>query len=98
MLLCVITPSTGDPRVLRAIKSVDGQGIRHMIVADGPEAALKLAKLGVVASLCLPEAVGKHGWNAHRVYGALPWLTNMPTCPHSAFTFLALIARSVDAI
>lgn len=76
MLLCVITPSTGDPRVLRAIKSVDGLGIRHMIVADGPEAARKLAKLGVVPSLCLPEAVGKHGWNAHRVYGALPWLTN----------------------
>lgn len=75
-MLTVITPSTGDPRVIDAIKSVPKDRVKHVVVADGPRAAEKLDRLGVKGYWPLPEAVGAHGWNGHRVYGAIPWLIN----------------------
>jgi hypothetical protein len=84
--VAVVTPTTGAATLERAIESVATQtspGIVHWIVADGPgavEAANRIAdpwvETGAVRFTALPENTGAGGWNGHRIYGAVPWLSS----------------------
>jgi hypothetical protein len=85
--VAVVIPTTGNEEMLEvAVRSSATQsvpGVTTWIVADGPEA---LAGAEAVASrwrsranvevLALPKNTGANGWNGHRVYGAVPWLTD----------------------
>lgn len=72
-MLSVITYSTGDNRVLRAISSSapDDKEITHITVADGATAASKLRALGVSTFVELPRKVGRL-----RVLSAMPHLVD----------------------
>lgn len=95
VLLTVITPTTGSELLMRAVRSVRTQtrhfdvehrSIRHLLVADGPDAAKRVHRLlssvsrseetDIVDVVQLPENVGSHGWCGHRAYAAFPWLVN----------------------
>lgn len=84
--VAVVTPTTGASTLEKAIESVATQtspGIVHWIVADGPAAAEDAKRIadpwlgtGAVRFTVLPENTGAGGWNGHRIYGAVPWLTS----------------------
>lgn len=75
-LVTVVTPTTGDSAVLRAIESVAAQSypsVQHLVVIDNPEAsaeiknAIRQYKVDVIE---LPYATGKDRFLGHRIYGA----------------------------
>lgn len=79
-LVTVVTPTTGDPCVLRAIKSVADQSykpVQHLVVVDNPEApaeiksAIRQHNVDVIE---LPYATGKDRFVGHRIYGASAFL------------------------
>ena len=79
-LVTVVTPTTGNSCVLRAIESVAVQSykpIQHLIVIDNPEApaeiktAIRQFKVDMIE---LPYATGKDRFNGHRIYGASAFL------------------------
>ena len=79
-LVTVVTATTGNSCVLRAIESVAAQSykpVQHLIVVDNPEipAAIKNAirqhKVDVIE---LPYATGKDRFLGHRIYGASTFL------------------------
>jgi glycosyltransferase involved in cell wall biosynthesis len=79
-LVTVVTPTTGNPCVLRAIKSVAAQSysnIQHLVVIDNPQASLEIKtairrhKVDVIE---LPYATGKDNFYGHRIYGASVFL------------------------
>ncbi len=81
-LVTVVTATTGDARVLRAIESVAAQNhrpIQHLVVIDNPDAptAIKAAiRRYNVDVIELPYATGKDRFNGHRIYGASTFLGN----------------------
>ena len=81
-LVTVVTPTTGDARVLRAIESVANQtyrSIQHLVFIDNPDApadikaAIRRHKVDVIE---LPYATGKDRFNGHRIYGSSVFLGN----------------------
>ncbi len=86
----VVTGSVGSPRLATAIQSVASQTythVSHWIVVDGPEHAdavkntvkhaVKSAKTSrQITVIVLPHNTGKSGYNAHRIYAAMPWLVS----------------------
>jgi hypothetical protein len=80
----VITPTTGDDRVIRAAESVARQthaDIHHFIVFDGadrmdaaPDVARDLAKLPRATVTLAPVATGHDRYLGHRIYGAWGFL------------------------
>ena len=81
-LVTVVTPTTGDIRVLRAIESVAAQThkpIQHLVVIDNPDvpseikAAIRRYNVDVIE---LPYATGTDRFNGHRIYGASTFLGN----------------------
>lgn len=81
----VVTPTTGNniSHLARCIKSVACQNVvclRHLIVCDGPAAAVKTQFLrkqlfsSRLQWLDIPYITGSNRWNGHRVYGAAPFL------------------------
>src|SRR4051812_42596664 len=82
--VCVITATTGHPRLARAIASVREQSyamVEHLVVVDGPEHDARVD--GILEELedrrglkiiRLPHATGKGTWNGHRIYGAMPMI------------------------
>jgi hypothetical protein len=79
-LVTVVTPTTGNPSVLRAIQSVADQSykpIQHLIVIDNPEAPTEI-KAAIreynVDVIELPYATGKDDYLGHRIYGASVFL------------------------
>ena len=81
-LVTVVTPTTGDARVLRAIESVAKQTyrpIQHLVFIDNPDTPVdvKAAIRGdYVDVIELPYATGKDRFNGHRIYGASAFLGN----------------------
>jgi len=79
-LVTVVTPTTGNPCVLRAVESVAAQSykpVQHLVVIDNPEAPAKI-KSAIrqynVDVIELPYATGKDRFNGHRIYGASAFL------------------------
>lgn len=83
----VVIPTTGNEKLLEeSVRSVARQtvpGVQIWITADGPKAkegaeavAHRWSGRANVRFLDLPENTGSGGWNGHRIYGAVPWLTN----------------------
>lgn len=87
MKTTIITPTTGNPLLKKAIESVQEQRTRcnHLLVVDGSQYT------PLVESICketgfwgdilvLPENTGKdyrgNQWNGHRIYSAIPKLIN----------------------
>src|ERR1700730_537234 len=79
-LVTVVTPTTGDPSVLRAIKSVAEQSynaIQHLVVIDKPDApdeireAIRQYNVDVIE---LPYATGTDRFIGHRIIGASTFL------------------------
>jgi glycosyltransferase involved in cell wall biosynthesis len=79
-LVTVVTPTTGNPSVLRAIQSVADQNykpIQHLIVLDNPDAlaeiraAIRQYNVDVIE---LPYATGKDNYLGHRIIGASVFL------------------------
>jgi len=73
----VITPTIGTKHLQQAVDSVRAQTIptEHLIVIDGRlDNEFNMYDNG--KHLVLPENTGHSGFNGHRVYAALPMLTN----------------------
>jgi glycosyltransferase involved in cell wall biosynthesis len=79
-LVTVVTPTTGNPCVERALESVARQSYRnlqHLVVIDDPQcspsmrATIKQFGADIVE---LPYATGKERFNGHRIYGASAFL------------------------
>jgi glycosyltransferase involved in cell wall biosynthesis len=79
-LVTVVTPTTGNSCVLRAIESVVAQShkpVQHLIVIDNPETpaeiknAIRQYNVDVIE---LPYATGKDRFLGHRIYGASAFL------------------------
>jgi len=79
-LVTVVTPTTCDPSVLRAIQSVADQtygAIQHLIVIDNPNAPVKIKdaiRQCNVDVIELPYATGKDRFIGHRIIGASTFL------------------------
>ncbi len=77
----VVTAATGHRHLGRCVESVRRQtfpGVRHWVVADGPErgAAVRAIVGGGAEVLVLPEPTGLQRWNGHRIYAAASLLVN----------------------
>jgi len=78
-LVTVITPTTGNQVVRKAIESVKNQtydNIQHLVVTDGPYGAAKiiLDDYPEVDKIKLPYSTGKDQYNGHRIYGAMTYI------------------------
>jgi glycosyltransferase involved in cell wall biosynthesis len=84
MRVAIITPTTGNPLLQRAVQSVqeqDWDGIEHFIVIDGKErenmAYSQLKKIYFekkTTVLTLPTVTGHSGFLGHRIYAAVSYL------------------------
>jgi glycosyltransferase involved in cell wall biosynthesis len=79
-LVTIVTPTTGNPCVVRALESASRQSyknIQHLVFIDGPqcpsETRSTIRKYGVDV-IELPYATGKERFNGHRMYGASVFL------------------------
>ena len=81
MSLTVITATTGRDELYDAVKSVQGQDCKHLVVIDGREfesdAKIILLKADFQGDvMVLPENTGFGGYLCHRIYSAIPTLVN----------------------
>jgi glycosyltransferase involved in cell wall biosynthesis len=79
-LVTVITPTTGNSAVLRAVESVAAQtykSIQHLVVIDNPKmpaeirSAIRQYRPDIIE---LPYSTGLNRFNGHRIYGASVFL------------------------
>lgn len=79
-LVTIITPTTGNKQLYRAVLSVEEQtydNIQHLVVIDGPdgrEAAMNILEGSQADIIQLPYATGKDQYNGHRIYGAMTFV------------------------
>jgi glycosyltransferase involved in cell wall biosynthesis len=79
-LVTIVTPTTGDPSVLRAIQSVADQSyknIQHLVVIDTPDAPAEIKttiRQYNVDVIELPYATGKDRFMGHRIIAASAYL------------------------
>ncbi len=86
MLVSVITPTTGNPLLKKALQSVQDQdydNIEHLIVIDGKEREEKaqniLSEMQLIKPthiMSLPYPTGKNRYNGHRIYGSSCYIAN----------------------
>lgn len=86
MLVSVITPTTGNPLLKKALQSVQDQdydNIKHLIVIDGKEREEKaqniLSEMQLIKPthiMSLPYPTGKNRYNGHRIYGSSCYIAN----------------------
>ena len=82
MKIAVVTPTTGNPYLAKAILSVRYQTVPvdHYVFVDGKEYWAKTYEITRdhphLKVYQLPENTGKGGWNGHRIYAAAPLLIN----------------------
>ena len=82
MKIAVVTPTTGNPYLAKAILSVRLQSVEvdHCVFVDGKEYWAKTYEITRqfphLKVYQLPENTGKGGWNGHRIYAAAPLLIN----------------------
>lgn len=84
LLVTVVTATTGQPELERAVQSVQSQtyaNIEHLLVVDNPQAAAQVHEIcrrnqGSVPCHCmeLPYKTGEFGFNGHRIYAASAFL------------------------
>ena len=84
----IITPTTGNPTLHKAISSVQEQTthVRHLIVVDGPDfiddvhEQMPRSPLMPIDILVLPENTGRRtgDYYGHRIYSGVPALINTP--------------------
>lgn len=81
----VITATTGNPKLRRAIESVQAQTyprVEHVVVIDGTSGAesvramLPSARKHDIQVIPLPFNTGADGYNGHRIYAACIYLAN----------------------
>jgi hypothetical protein len=81
----VITATTGNPKLRRAIESVQAQTyprVEHVIVIDGPSGAENVRRMlpsdtsHDIQIMSLPFNTGAEGYNGHRIYAACIYLVN----------------------
>ena len=81
----VITATTGNPKLQRAIESVQAQTyprVEHVIVIDGPSGAESFRRMlpsnasHKIQVIPLPFNTGAGGYNGHRIYAAGTYLAN----------------------
>jgi len=81
----VITATTGNPKLRRAIESVQAQTyprVEHVIVIDGPSGAESVRRMlpsdpsHEIQVIPLPFNTGADGYNGHRIYAACIYLAN----------------------
>jgi Glycosyl transferase family 2 len=81
-LVTVVTPTTGNPTLLRALESVSRQShkpIQHLVFNDGAELQPELKKQILQYNIDLiemPYPTGRDRFNGHRIYGASAFLGN----------------------
>lgn len=79
-LVTIITPTTGNKQLYRAVLSVEEQtydNIQHLVVIDGPDgrdAAMNILEGSQADIIQLPYATGKDQYNGHRIYGAMTFV------------------------
>lgn len=79
-LVTIITPTTGNKQLYRAVLSVEEQtydNIQHLVVIDGPdgrESAMNILEGSQADIIQLPYATGKDQYNGHRIYGAMTFV------------------------
>lgn len=88
MTVTVVTPTIGTSFLRRCIESVQAQTIEseveHLIVVDGPEflaavrAMIPERTKRPIHVIVLPRNTGAGGWNGHKVYAAMPFVTETP--------------------
>lgn len=82
MKIAVVTPTTGNPYLSKAILSVRYQSIPvdHYVFVDGKEywtKAYEITRLHPHLKVYqLPENTGRGGFNGHRIYAASSYLVN----------------------
>lgn len=84
MLISIITPTTGNPKLRDLLESLQAQThthFEHLLVVDGPEhqAAVEDMLADVPSSpkrfvFQLPFATGKYSFFGHKIYAAIPQL------------------------
>jgi GT2 family glycosyltransferase len=81
----VITPTVGNPSLLKAVNSVRNQtykNIKHLIVSDGPDFFDKVHSLlsdipqDKITITTAPINTGANGMYGHRIYASYPHLVN----------------------
>ena len=86
----VITPTTCDPKLINAVRSVANQtykNIRHLIVQDGRKFNSNMFDLenqfgdlanysSILDFMLLPKNTGENGFYGHRIYAGVPHLVN----------------------
>ena len=83
-LITVITPTTGNPHLAKAIKSVEEQtyeNIQYLVVVDGKQRVknthdvLSTLNCKRYETIILPQATGYDQYNGHRIYGAMTYIS-----------------------
>lgn len=88
MKTTIITPTTGNPFLADAMRSVASQDCKHLIVVDGRRhMPATIAIMDLVANpnadiLVLPENTGFDGYICHRIYASVPMLVNTEFYAH----------------
>lgn len=80
--VAVVTPCVGGRHLAECVASVRSQvldgdtSVRHVLVADGPDAAGRVAAAAGPGAdvVTLPWNTGRDRWNGHRIYAAVPQL------------------------
>ena len=83
--VAVITPTIGTKHLVHNLRSVTEQtydNVDHIVVVDGPSCVSAVNRILEDTSwnnkkvLKLPENTGAEGYNGHRIYGAVSFLTS----------------------
>lgn len=83
--IVVITPTTGGEHLEACVRSVQASTVpvEHWVVTDGPEHRARVAAVldtfrnrHPIVDLVLPRNTGAGGWNGHRIYASVPFLTD----------------------
>lgn len=83
MSAVVITPTTGNSKLLNAVYSVRDQtykNTKHLLIVDGTKYLSDFSKLNIVSdkveTVILQTNTGGDGFNGQRIYAAFPHLVN----------------------
>lgn len=83
-LITIITPTTGNPHLAKAVQSVENQtyeNIQYLVVVDGKHRVknthevLSTINCKRYETIILPQATGYDQYNGHRIYGAMTYIS-----------------------
>lgn len=82
-LITIITPTTGNPHLAKAVQSVENQtyeNIQYLVVIDGNKRFINTSEVLETIdckryeTIVLPKATGYDQYNGHRIYGAMTYI------------------------